>query len=168
VAPPRRHRDPLEQVRELLTAARDAGVAFEKAWEATVERRPMVLVTDRCPPADVVHWPTDGDERRAAMAALAETREVWRRAYEGEPAGAADRAVLALVAAIDEDGLTPEPPVAMGDEVAERDAAVLRMLARRRPAGVISEWTGASGRRVRALAKRRREEAAQAAAAWPG
>lgn len=158
MAPPVRHEDAAAQVVELLRAAREHGVPFDQAWEATVERRPMALTSHRSQPAGVVLWPSDGDARAAAIEALRATREAWRRAYDGEPVGAAERALPALLAALGDDG-ERHPRDDAGDTADERRALAQRMLRRRQPSRLIAELTGLHERSITRLRADAREDA---------
>lgn len=157
MAPPVRHEDAAAQVVELLRAARERGVPFEQAWEATVERRPMVLTSHRDPPPGVVRWHSDGRERIAAIEALRATREAWRRAYEGDPVGVVERALPALLSALGEDG-ERHPRDDAGDAAEERRALARRMLRRRQPSRLIAELTGLHERSITRLRADARED----------
>lgn len=89
MAPPVRYRTPAEQMGDLALEARARGMTFEEWWEESVRvaRRPITVSTPLAarPPACVL-WPTDSGECRAWRAAIAESEEAWRRAYERLPA----------------------------------------------------------------------------------
>jgi len=107
VAPPRRHPELLAQLGQLAANARREGVEFGEFWPRAVLRRPYVLASDPDPPERCLRWPSDGRERLAWEAALAETVEGWRRAYEGEAATRGELAVSALAAVLREDADEP-------------------------------------------------------------
>ena len=63
-------------------------------------------------PAGAVVWPSDTHERDQVQAAIAATRDGWRRAYEGEPPLRQERALTALVGVLDDPGSELLPRVA--------------------------------------------------------
>lgn len=90
---------PHVQLRRLAERARAEGVAFEEFWERAVRpgQPPVTYYKaegDR--PADAVVWSTDTTDRNLARAAVEESREGWRRAYEGEPASRPEQALIVL------------------------------------------------------------------------
>jgi hypothetical protein len=97
VAPPRRHAAPESQIVALLAECRRRGYSFDAAWHATVlGGGRLVLNNDRRPPELAIKWPTDPPTRREVFEAITQTQDAYRRAYDREPATAADLAVLAL------------------------------------------------------------------------
>lgn len=65
--------------------AKSEGLGFEDFWTRAL-RPGRALVTRHWSdlPDDCVVWPRDTFDRQNAMAAIYETRDGWRRAYEGE------------------------------------------------------------------------------------
>jgi len=97
VAPARTYLPADEQIVPLLAAARRKGLSFDESWLIVVEGGGrMVMTNDPRPPPLAIRWPTDRDNRIDSYAAIQGTKEAYRRAFEREPATAADRAVLAL------------------------------------------------------------------------
>ena len=97
MAPPVVYEQPHEQLLRLAVAARERGLSFEVFWrEALNVGGDIVYVTDENPPPGAVRWPTDGRERIPWRRSMLETRETWRRAYEGEPPTRREHAVRLL------------------------------------------------------------------------
>lgn len=108
MAPPRRHATPAEQMVALARDARRAGLTFEQFWRRALEQPSGDLRADHEVAPGAVRWPTDRVARQTDRAALEETREGWRLAYEGMPAPSKHAAVAVLYAAlIEHDGTGP-------------------------------------------------------------
>lgn len=91
------HEPPHLQLARLAREARAAGTSFDAFWTRAVrENKSVVMVTHTDPPAGAVRWPTDPYERKAWRNAILDTRENWRRAYEGEEPGEQERALIVL------------------------------------------------------------------------
>jgi len=117
-----------EQFRRLAIAARERGLTFAQFWEEA--RRPgrgAVTVSDADPPPNCVLWPTDTADRRTSQAAIDETREAWRRAYERKPPLKREAAIGLLAPILDEiawqrehdsEDEAPPPPRGISGEVA--------------------------------------------------
>jgi hypothetical protein len=85
-----------------MVEGRRRGLSFEEWWlEAVCPPGRLVLTTSEEPPATAVRWPSDGNDRVAWRAAIMETREGWRRAFEREARTPGDLALLFLMDAID-------------------------------------------------------------------
>lgn len=82
-ATPRRSKDsPATQMAESLTRLKRAGLPFDQAWVRAFTR---------------VQWPHLTKERAEWKAALTDTRDVWRRAYEGAGQEGGERALTIFV-----------------------------------------------------------------------
>jgi hypothetical protein len=68
--------EPLQALREALEVARARGLAFDSAWESSVD--------------SALHG-YRGSARHDWSCAIRETREVWRSAYLVEPTGRLER-----------------------------------------------------------------------------
>ena len=80
--------NPAELLRIELQDHRARGVGFPHAWS-----KALATIAAAEPAATAI---VARREHRAWLAALAETRSAWRRAYQGEPAAPAELAVSAL------------------------------------------------------------------------
>jgi hypothetical protein len=102
-----RYESPHRQLRRLAEDARREGLDFTEFWDQVIRPdRPLVTRHRPDPPTDCVIWPRDTFDRQNARKAIMETREAWRRAYEGETPTRGDLALQALGPALN--GLTPE------------------------------------------------------------
>ena len=99
---PARYASPHVQLRLLAEAALQDGVDFEEFWEQALRLgKPLVTRHKANPPADCVIWPRDTFDRQNARKAILETREGWRRAYDGEPPLIPELALQALGPALE-------------------------------------------------------------------
>jgi hypothetical protein len=137
MAPQPTYDSPHVQLGRLMVQARRDGLDFEAWWTIAVRPRAchdcgvealsspcecgcrrvdgpaLVMANTIDPPAGAVRWPTDRDDRVTWQAAIMESKDGWRRAFEGV-APTKQEAALAFLA----------PGLAALDEVArerERD-----------------------------------------------
>lgn len=102
MAPPRRFESPHEQLVSLLVEARCEGLAFEAAWDRAIRPgKRMVMTNTRGAPYGALLWPTDSSDRIAWKAAIVESRDAFRRAYERRPATLRERSVVVLLGVLD-------------------------------------------------------------------
>lgn len=101
MAPPRLYSPPHLQLAELLAAARARGLSFVEAWdEAFRPGKAVVMSNMATAPVGALRWPSDRSDRLAWQAALLESRDGWRRAYEREEPTRPERAVTNLADSI--------------------------------------------------------------------
>lgn len=107
-----RYPSPLEQLSDLAVDAKFRGLTFEEFWTESLRPRVCkrcerstiqitcpdeecggqtvgpapVTVTGAERPPRVVRWPTDTKDRRTWLYAVDQSKDGWRRAYEGEDA----------------------------------------------------------------------------------
>lgn len=105
MAPPKLYVDPHEQLVISLRESRSMGMGFMAAWVLAVRpHMPVLMSTAKAPPAGAVLWPTDTTERIAWRQAIADSRDVYRRAYEMREPTHRERAVVTLVGVLDRAG----------------------------------------------------------------
>lgn len=109
----------------MAEAARDRGEHFSHFWrEAVREGMPNVLTSTRNPPPRCIRWPSDSTPRIDWQTAVYETREAWRRAYEGtrptshEQALAMLAPILERIVRIREAERAGEPVEGFGEQLA--------------------------------------------------
>lgn len=84
-----------------MVEARRRGLTFEVWWdEAMASGQPDVLARDPEAPDGAVRWPTDRSDRTSWRAAIGETKDSWRRAFEREEPTPSEQAVAVLADAI--------------------------------------------------------------------
>ncbi len=104
MAPPERYPSPAKQMLELGRQARTEGLTFEDFWERSVRPGQPALTPRRLGKGryanlvGAVIWPSDTAERTDAQEAMYRCRDVWKRAYNLEPATPGDRAMATLYA----------------------------------------------------------------------
>lgn len=97
MAPLPTYEAPHKQLGRLMVAARRRGLCFDAWWDEAVRPgRAVVMVTHASPPAGCVLWPTDRNARLEWLAAIAESREGWRRAFERAVPSPAEQAIAYL------------------------------------------------------------------------
>lgn len=97
VPAPQRYPAPHEQLLQLALDARREGLSFDAFWKRAVRPgQPPVRVNSLAPPAGAVLWPRDTTDRKVAYAAISESREAWRRAYDREHPTAGEAALALL------------------------------------------------------------------------
>lgn len=88
---------PLQQLSELMVAARREGVPFEEFWTTAVRPElPLVMVTTLNPPEGCVRWPTDRNDRVTWKGAILGSKDGWRRVYERQPPTKEEAAIAFL------------------------------------------------------------------------
>lgn len=122
VAAPAKYPTPSEQLLDLARDARARGVLFEIFWEVTV-RPNLPPITTRMPdearPPGAIVWPGDTWDRKVWQYGIYQSKEGWRRAYEGEPPTPKEQAlamlspVLALIEKRGDGSLPDGSPVAV-------------------------------------------------------
>lgn len=102
MSPPRRFPTSIEQLFVLLAASRRSNEPFKDAWERVVKPDgPLVLTSTRHAPAGVLLWPSDYPTRSIDREAILATRDTWRRAYDRIEPTTQERALVALLPALD-------------------------------------------------------------------
>lgn len=87
----------------MLAESRDAGLGFEEAWALAVRPGERLTFTNTpAPPHGAIRWPTDSKVRIVERAAILETKDAWRRAYERRPATRRERSVVVLAQALED------------------------------------------------------------------
>ena len=99
MAAPQKYPTAHAQLRELAEMALLDGMPFDTFWQMAV-RPGLPAVTWATPedrrPAGCVVWPRDTFDRNCSIGATLESRDTWRRAYEGCAPTRAERALLVL------------------------------------------------------------------------
>lgn len=99
MAAPARYPTPHAQLLRLAEDAKREGIPFEEFWDRAV-RPGLPPVTYYQPEAErlkgCVVWPRDSVDRNLARAATEDSREGWRRAYEGVEPTRSERALIVL------------------------------------------------------------------------
>lgn len=115
-----RYPSPHNQLLELALAAKRRGLSFEEFWREAVRPRackdcgretiridcpecggkttgpaPLIVSGSERPPGAVL-WPTDTKDRRTWLGAVDESKDGWRRAYEGAEAPRREHALVRL------------------------------------------------------------------------
>lgn len=104
MAPPQRYPSPAKQMFELAKVARSEGLDFDAFWERAVRPGQPPLTPRRLGKGayalleGAVIWPSDNAELHDAQAAIERSEQVWRRAYNREPATPGDQAIAMLYA----------------------------------------------------------------------
>lgn len=96
------------QLRELAELALLDGTPFDVFWERAVRPGRSPVTWASSPPPDEVArilnecviWPRDTFDRNVSMVAILDSREAWRRAYEGVPPTRFERALIVLAPVI--------------------------------------------------------------------
>lgn len=102
---PALYESPQCQLRRLAEEALRGAVPFDEFWAAAVlPSGPLVTRHRRNPPSGCVIWPRDTFDRRNSITAILDTREAWRRAYEGWDPTPGERALAMLGPVLTADG----------------------------------------------------------------
>lgn len=98
-----RYPTPTTQMQSLGAEARARGMDFDAWWLEAIRpgRTPIITTTPKGRrPAGCVVWSSDSAESRSWRDAVSATKDAWRRAYTLMEPMPADRAVVALAAAL--------------------------------------------------------------------